>query len=170
MTFDEIQKRVAAEWEALQRSEKPRIFVGAATCGRSAGALSVLETINAETAKRGIEAIVTQVGCIGLCYAEPIIDITKTGRPRILYSSVTPEIATQLIEDYIINDNPRPDLALGTIGDGTIEGIPRFYDLPMLKPQVRIVLKNCGHMPWVEREVRGKFYEILKEELKRQEV
>jgi len=33
-----------------------------------------------------------------------------------------------------------------------------------------ILLKNCGHMPWMEREVRGKFYEILKEELKRQEV
>ena len=28
-----------------------------------------------------------------------------------------------------------------------------------------ILLKNCGHRPWIEREARGKFYEILKEEL-----
>ena len=28
-----------------------------------------------------------------------------------------------------------------------------------------ILLKNCGHYPWIEREARGKFYEILKEEL-----
>lgn len=28
-----------------------------------------------------------------------------------------------------------------------------------------ILLKNCGHHPWVEREARGKFYETLKEEL-----
>jgi len=29
-----------------------------------------------------------------------------------------------------------------------------------------ILLKNCGHMPWIEREARDKFYEILKEELR----
>lgn len=28
-----------------------------------------------------------------------------------------------------------------------------------------ILLKNCGHMPWIERQARDKFYEILKEEL-----
>ena len=28
-----------------------------------------------------------------------------------------------------------------------------------------ILLKNCGHHPWIEREARGKFYETLKEEL-----
>ena len=27
-----------------------------------------------------------------------------------------------------------------------------------------ILLKNCGHLPWIERKARGKFYEILKEE------
>jgi len=29
-----------------------------------------------------------------------------------------------------------------------------------------ILLKNCGHLPWMEREARDKFYEILKEELR----
>ncbi|MCX6579797.1 MAG: alpha/beta hydrolase [Candidatus Aminicenantes bacterium] len=29
-----------------------------------------------------------------------------------------------------------------------------------------ILLKNCGHMPWIERQARDKFYEILKEENK----
>jgi len=95
-------------------------------------------------AEHKLEAIVTQVGCIGLCYLEPLVDIIKPGGPRICYHEVTPEIARQLIEDYIINDNPRPDLALGTIGDGNIEGIPRLFDMPMLKPQVRIALRNCG--------------------------
>jgi len=28
-----------------------------------------------------------------------------------------------------------------------------------------ILLKNCGHLPWIERGARDKFYEILKEEL-----
>jgi len=29
-----------------------------------------------------------------------------------------------------------------------------------------ILLKNCGHLPWIEREAKGEFYEILKEELR----
>ena len=28
-----------------------------------------------------------------------------------------------------------------------------------------ILLENCGHMPWIERQAKSKFYDILKEEL-----
>jgi NADH-quinone oxidoreductase subunit F len=104
----------------------------------------VLEALKSTLAQHNLEAIITEVGCIGLCYLEPLMDIVKPNRPRICYGNVTPEIVPQLIEDYIINDNPRPDLALGTIGEGSIEGIPKLFDLPMLKPQVRIALRNCG--------------------------
>ncbi len=144
MSFDEIRNQAISEWEALQHSEKPRILVGTATCGRAAGAMAVLEAINRELSRLSIEGIVTQVGCIGLCYAEPLVDMIKLNHPRISYRSVTPEIIPQLIEDYIINDNPRPDLALGTIGEGGVDGIPQLFELPMLKPQVRIALRNCG--------------------------
>ena len=144
MTFAEIRNQARIEWEALEHNDKPHILVGTATCGLASGALTVLKTIKSELAKHNIEAIITQVGCIGFCYAEPLVDIVKPNRPRICYSNVTLESIPQLIEDYIINDNPRPDLALGTIGDGSIDGIPKLFDLPMLKPQVRIVLRNCG--------------------------
>ncbi|MFC2060694.1 NADH-quinone oxidoreductase subunit F, partial [Chloroflexota bacterium] len=146
MMFDEIRSQALAEWEARQYTKKPRILVGTATCGRAAGAMAVLETINNELARLGIEATVTQVGCIGLCYAEPLVDISKPGRPRVCYSGVTPEIAARLIEDYIVNDNPCPELAMGTLGEGSLDGIPKLLDLPVLKPQVRISLRNCGHI------------------------
>ena len=29
-----------------------------------------------------------------------------------------------------------------------------------------ILVNNCGHKPWIEREARDKFYGILKEELR----
>ncbi|MBI4180513.1 MAG: (2Fe-2S) ferredoxin domain-containing protein, partial [Chloroflexi bacterium] len=85
MAFDEIRNQAIAEWQALQHSEKPRILVGTATCGRAAGATLILETIKKELYRLGIEAIVAQVGCIGLCYAEPLVDIIKPNRPRICY-------------------------------------------------------------------------------------
>jgi pimeloyl-ACP methyl ester carboxylesterase len=30
-----------------------------------------------------------------------------------------------------------------------------------------VLLKNCGHMPWIERQARDEFYRILKEELRK---
>ncbi|TRZ53004.1 MAG: NADH-quinone oxidoreductase subunit NuoF [Dehalococcoidia bacterium] len=144
MTFNKIRSQAVSEWEALEHSDKPRILVGAATCGRAAGASGVLEAINSALAQHNLEAIITQVGCIGLCYAEPIVNIIKPGRPHIYYGNLTPELASELVEDYIINDNPRPDLALGTVGDDDIQDISKFFELPMLKPQVRVALRNCG--------------------------
>jgi NADH-quinone oxidoreductase subunit F len=144
VTFDEIRSRAVSEWEALEHSDKPCILVGAATCGRAAGALSVLEAINSKLEQYNIQATIIQVGCIGLCCAEPLINIIKPGRPHIYYGNLTPEVAAQLVEDYLVKDDPRPDLALGLVGDDKVEGIPEFLKLPMLKPQVRIALRNCG--------------------------
>ena len=146
MNFEEIRKQTIVEWEALQTSPKPRILVGAATCGLAAGAEQVITAIKDELARLNLDALVTRVGCIGLCYAEPIVDIIKPGRPRITYSKVTPEIAIQLIRDYLVHDNPHPDLAMGTQGKDGIEGIPKFWELPLLKAQIRVSLRNCGHI------------------------
>ncbi len=146
MPFDEIRNQAVSEWEALQHSEKPRILVGTATCGRASGAMAVLEAIDKELSRLNIDAIVMEVGCIGICSAEPLVDIIKPNRSRICYGSVTPEIVPQLIEDYIINDNPRSDLALGIIGEDSVDGIPKLFELPVFKPQVRISLRNCGHI------------------------
>src|SRR4030042_4259336 len=90
MDFDKIQKRAVSEWQALQSSKKPRILVGAGTCGSAAGALDVLKAINEELKRQGIEAIVIQVGCMGLCFAEPMVGIIKPGRPQVIYGDLNP--------------------------------------------------------------------------------
>ena len=127
MTFNKIKSRAIAEWQALQQSDKPHILVGTTTCCQAAGALAVLEAINNQLAERQLEATVTHTGCIGLCYAEPIICITKPNCPGIFYGDVTSEIVPRLIADYILGDNPHPELALGTVGEGAIKGIPRLF-------------------------------------------
>ncbi len=146
MKFEEIRKKSIEEWKALQEEKRPQILLGMATCGRAAGGNAIVEAVERELTNHKIDAIVTQVGCIGLCYAEPLLDIIKPGRPRICYGSVTPKIVPQIIEDYLVRDNPRPELALGTIGEGTIEGIPKLFDLPILKSQVRVILRHCGYI------------------------
>ena len=36
-----------------------------------------------------------------------------------------------------------------------------------LRAVLVILLKNCGHMPWIERQARDRFYGILNEELRK---
>src|SRR4030043_368436 len=144
MTFQDIQEKAVSEWQALQSSKKPLLLVGAGTCGGAAGALNVLKTLEEEMARQKVEAIIIRVGCMGLCFAEPMIGIVKPGRPQIIYGDLNPDLAPQLVKAYLVNDNPRSDLAMGYVGEGTVDSIPNLYDLPVLKPQIRLVLHNCG--------------------------
>jgi len=144
MDFKTITQQAKQEWDSLKNGSKPVILVGTATCGRSAGALEVLEVFKQETSKNNIDCIILEVGCIGLCYAEPIVCITKSSRPTICYSEVTPERAKELVTEYLVNDNAHPDYAMGTIGDGQVEGIPELFQTALFKPQIRRVLRNCG--------------------------
>ncbi len=144
MTFKELQQQATDEWKSLIQGENPAIFVGCATCGRSAGAHEVLETLHKELQSQRIAASVRETGCLGLCYAEPLISVHKPGEPTIFYHNITPDKAKEIVKSYIVNDDPLVNQALATMGDERIEGIPHLYDLPMVKSQVRRVLDNCG--------------------------
>ncbi len=146
MQFEDIKRQAMAQWETTQNSTKPRILIGMGTCGIAAGAGDILETIARELEKAGIKAEIIQVGCIGLCYAEPLVEVIKPGKPSVFYGNLNPELISEIVKDYLVGDNPRPDLALGTRGEGALEGIPKLFDLPVLKPQVRIALRNCGNI------------------------
>ena len=146
MNFNETKKQAVSKWQATQGSPKPRILIGTATCGVAAGAESILDALHKALDAGNIEADIVPVGCIGLCYAEPLVEIIKPGKPSIFYGNLTTERMAEIVRDYLAGDNPRPDLAIGTRGEGTIEGIPRLFDLPVLKPQARVVLRNCGNI------------------------
>jgi NADH-quinone oxidoreductase subunit F len=145
-SFEELFKEATRRFQELEAGEKPWVRIGTAVCGEAAGASSVVEAFRAELEKRGIAANVSAVGCLGLCYAEPLVDIVKPGKPRIFYKNITPEQVPGLVESYLVGDDPRPDLALACWGDEQMAGIPRLEDLPMWIRQVRIALRNCGHI------------------------
>jgi NADP-reducing hydrogenase subunit HndB len=81
-----------------------RVVVGMATCGITAGARPVLSTLLEEVSKRNIEnVIVTQVGCIGECALEPIVEVYDDRGHRTTYAKVTPEIAKMIVETHLVN-------------------------------------------------------------------
>ena len=82
--YKQLKQRADASWDSLTKGSPARIFVGTATCGRAAGGLQVVEAFEKAIAESGVEARVHKVGCIGLCYAEVLVDIIAPGRPALL--------------------------------------------------------------------------------------
>jgi NADP-reducing hydrogenase subunit HndB len=80
-----------------------RISVGMGTCGIASGARDVMHAIMQELEAQNIEAIISTVGCIGLCAQEPLVDIEQAGSPRITYGKVKPEMVGTIITEHLVN-------------------------------------------------------------------
>ncbi|MBE6631691.1 MAG: (2Fe-2S) ferredoxin domain-containing protein [Ruminococcaceae bacterium] len=80
-----------------------RIVVGMATCGISAGARPVLNTLVEEVEKQGLSetVTVTQTGCIGICQYEPVVEVFSAGNEKVTYVKMTAEKAKRVIEQHI---------------------------------------------------------------------
>ena len=129
-----------------QMQSSSRIRVGTALCGMAAGASEVLETLIKEIGDRGADVSVNEVGCLGLCYAEPLVDIQLPGGPRVFYGNVSVDEVPELLESHITQGQPLWDRALAYTGDDALVSAPYLQDLTMMQGQVRVALRNAGHI------------------------
>jgi (2Fe-2S) ferredoxin len=90
--------KVKKEGMALLSPATMRITIGAATCGLAKGARKLFEALQDEAKKQKIEADFVYVGCNGLCYAEPIVEVIRPGKPRITYGNVSIDKVGNLIQ------------------------------------------------------------------------
>ncbi len=137
-------KSARRKWSRLTEGRLPVIYVGCATCGLAAGAGDLMAALDEQLDKLGVRAHIIPVGCIGMCFAEPLLDIRMPGQPRVCYGQVTPAKLSRILKSHLGRGKPVAGLALGTIGDETLPGIARLQDLPFMRSQVRVVLRNCG--------------------------
>jgi NADH-quinone oxidoreductase subunit F len=145
--MNKLEKRIGEakkKWEAVEKNREPIIYIGAASCGRAAGAMALIEETRKYLKGHKIKAKVMEVGCIGPCYLEPLIDVQMPGQPRVSYNNVTPKLLQNILKSHFVDGVPFSKAAIGHFGKGVFHDIEPFWDLPMLKPQVRIVLRNCG--------------------------
>ena len=81
-----------------------RIKVAMSTCGIASGAKEIMNFLMDELEHKAIEAVVSQTGCMGYCYAEPTIEVTVPGREPIVFGDVDKFRAAEIIEKYIIHN------------------------------------------------------------------
>jgi NADH:ubiquinone oxidoreductase subunit F (NADH-binding)/Pyruvate/2-oxoacid:ferredoxin oxidoreductase delta subunit/NADH:ubiquinone oxidoreductase subunit E len=168
---DKLNETNVAEKMAELRNEKidkPIIFVGAGTCGLAAGAQATLDKIDAYLKANSIDAEVAIVGCIGLCTAEPMVDIQLPGKSRLSFQNITNDKVDALLEGTL-KDNLPIDMVLGQFeAEGNQEAwknIPLLNDHPFFKQQKRCVLANCGVINPVEIDqyiAKGGYSSLLK--------
>ena len=83
-----------------------RIIVGMATCGISAGARPVFNTLMDEVANRQLKNVkVVRTGCLGMCTLEPIVEVLEPGKEKVTYCRVTPAKAKEIIDKHIVGGN-----------------------------------------------------------------
>jgi NADH:ubiquinone oxidoreductase subunit F (NADH-binding)/NAD-dependent dihydropyrimidine dehydrogenase PreA subunit len=147
MNFADIKTRADNVWKQFSTGAVPRVLVGAGTCGRAAGALEIIRIFKERLSKAKIEADIFEVGCLGMCYAEVLVEIALPGGPRVLYRNITPKNAAGFILDCLEKKIVPLELAMASIDGKPVDGVPRFEDIQSLKGQMPIVLRNCG---WID--------------------
>jgi NADH:ubiquinone oxidoreductase subunit F (NADH-binding)/Pyruvate/2-oxoacid:ferredoxin oxidoreductase delta subunit len=125
---------------------KPVIFVGAGTCGLGAGAGKTMNAVNKYLTDNEIDAQVIEVGCIGLCSSEPMMDIQLPGYNRISFEKVedikVETILSRIFQLEVENDNVLCQFP--SEGNKAWQNVISIKEHPFFKPQSRLVLKNCG--------------------------
>lgn len=147
---DEDRQARAHKLALLRRDVviQPTIYVGAGTCGLGAGAGKTLAAVRTYLAERKVEAEVVEVGCIGMCSAEPLLDVQFPGRTRLAFEHAMAQRVPALLDAVLGGDVP----AEGVLGQFRHDGegqepwpdVPYLDEHPFFAPQTRWVLANCG--------------------------
>lgn len=100
-----LREELKSNTSLRDKSENPdelvQVKVAMATCCIASGSRETMNYIADELEKRNIEAVVTQTGCMGYCYAEPTVEVKMPGKEAIVFGYVDEKKADEIIEKYV---------------------------------------------------------------------
>ncbi len=144
--FSAIREEAEKRRKAFTEAPVPKIYIGMATCGIASGAVETKHAFEQALAERNIEAVIHTVGCVGHCYAEPVvvIDHPDSGFPPIFYHEVTAGKAKMLTKLFLEEGDPRFEHVYGATVEN--EMIPSVMEFPRFNQEKRVVMEKCGHI------------------------
>ena len=128
------------------RISKPIVYVGVTSSSVVAGALDTLSAAQNYVKERELDINVVEVGSIGMCSHEPIMDVQVPGKCRISFSQVDAQKVPQIL-DGVLNNFIPTDSPIGQYRNSLHQawtGVPFIDELPFFQQQHRIILENCG--------------------------
>ncbi|MCG8473724.1 MAG: (2Fe-2S) ferredoxin domain-containing protein [Desulfobacterales bacterium] len=103
-----LQSKVHLRENGERCDDLVQIRVAMATCGIASGAKETYRSLVEHLERKGIEAVVTQTGCMGYCYAEPTVEVTLPGRDPVVFGNVDTRKAQRVVESYILEEELLP--------------------------------------------------------------
>lgn len=98
-----IREEAASKINLRTAKDGFRVVVGMATCGITAGARPVLAAFVEQVAEKNLENVtVTQVGCLGECALEPVVEVFDAEGNRTTYAEVHVSDVAKILEQHII--------------------------------------------------------------------
>ena len=102
MNFEQIYSKAESECSYLNDRDCVKIYVSSLM--NDLKAQGVFDRFQAEIDKNDINAKVIKTGSLGYYDLEPLVVVEKTGQSSVLYNNVTPEKASELVNDYVTNE------------------------------------------------------------------
>ncbi len=123
---------------------KRDILVCGGTGCTSSDSLHIIENLKAEIEKSGLSdhAMVHLTGCFGFCAMGPIV---KVYPDNVFYVHVKPEDAAEIVQSHIAN-NQVVERLLFEEPALNHQKVQKHEDMAFYKKQLRIALRNCGHI------------------------
>jgi len=118
---------------SAKRNKGWQVKVGLASCGIASGGRKVYQALQSQLGDKGLDVELKQTACIGMCYNEPMIEVSSPEKGRTFYGKVTPDKIHRIVNEHLIGGDPVAELA-----------IPEEEINDFLGKQKRIVLRNCG--------------------------
>ena len=173
--------KLKAAGEKLLFSGGIRIQVGASRCGLARGAKEVIAAFEKELKAQGLDGRVIRVGCIGMCYEEPLVEILMPGKPKLTYGSITADLVPSLVKS-LAKGKPQKKNLLYRTNEETLaingkaftyaaktpaefKSAPAAEDSAFFKTQLRIAMRNAGVIDPLSIEeyvARGGYAALLK--------
>jgi NADH-quinone oxidoreductase subunit F len=141
-TYRAIQEEAARRRREFKEAALPKIHIGMATCGIASGALETKSAFEEALKERGLSALIHSIGCIGHCYAEPVVIVENPGFPPIFYYKVTPGKARMIVKSFLEEGDPLFEHLLGAMEENDL--IPSVIDFPRFNQEKRLAMEKCG--------------------------
>ena len=124
--------------------DKRDILVCGGTGCTSSDSLQIIENLKEEIEKAGLSdhAMVHLTGCFGFCAMGPIV---KVYPDNVFYVHVKPEDAAEIVQSHIAN-NQVVERLLFEEPALDHQKVQKHEDMAFYKKQLRIALRNCGHI------------------------
>ena len=98
---DEVQSKIKLRENSDNPERLVQVKVGMATCGIASGAKEIMKYFVEELEQQAVDAIVTQTGCMGYCYAEPTVEVILPNKEPVVFGFVNKLKAEEIIDTYI---------------------------------------------------------------------